>query len=334
MVDLVTALDRGLGEQTVTLSDVLGTCPTSFCSWEPYKTLAICVETEEIPQSDIIAVYNDSGALYLRPNLDSPQVPLLPPLGIMGSEINNIDNTLLLARAERNPTIDASPEQDVSGQNKSFCNTFHHTFPCILRRNNSNPNPGRTLWKPNEGLGMIFAAYFPLSRCDFCPSADRGCQSPDLESTSMRTRNISNWQTYKATFTPCVQTLSSVYNMTTNTTVLHVENIPDWTVDLSLSDFDGLIPGYSATDSDGQQYSITAGMNMFFEANIFSGFNGSAGFFRRNHREGGHYTGDIMPYMMRDIIGTYYNDCKSDPTRGYNGFARRMNNVAIALTNA
>ena len=112
--DLSAALQQGLSEPFVSLSNISGVCPTSYCTWEPCKTLAMCVDTKEISLLDILLTGNDYRVI-LKDGIDSPPVSLLSTPG-------GASRSFWMTGASRLTTINETKQfVNDRGQNETLC---------------------------------------------------------------------------------------------------------------------------------------------------------------------------------------------------------------------
>jgi hypothetical protein len=136
----------------------------------------------------------------------------------------------------------------------------------------------------------------------------------------------SNWKAMRGTISLCLQTLKSEYNTTMETTVIDTHTDISWasvneTKICLAQPFDG--ENFCVGESDLQQWSTSLEKTSEGAAMIEPGADN-------------YYTGQWVPQIVLDILGPTAAVCdpNQDPDFGVTAFTRRINNIAIAMSNA
>jgi hypothetical protein len=144
------------------------------------------------------------------------------------------------------------------------------------------------------------------------------------------------WKAFKGTLSLCLQNLSStVANSTMRTTILQNTSDVDWQYQFT--------PNISGSGSFLQSHMFCGRYNDASEDYCIHGqylnghgwelaryFNGSASLIPGGDN---YLHGDSMVGLVTDVLGTDPTACTTQPGLGFDGFKRRVDNLAAAVTN-
>ncbi|KAF2002616.1 hypothetical protein P154DRAFT_561786 [Amniculicola lignicola CBS 123094] len=141
----------------------------------------------------------------------------------------------------------------------------------------------------------------------------------------------SQWKAYKGSLEFCIQTLDTVHNSSTQTTVVEEKRNLKWPK-----------AGEGCIKQGNDTFCQNGFLGQKFSERFSGAFNGSAALQRNatnpyypsvSEGIGHYYTGAFSSNFMYDCLGKNVTACKDDPKLGFAGFERRMSNLANALTN-
>ncbi|KAF1937071.1 hypothetical protein EJ02DRAFT_477847 [Clathrospora elynae] len=162
-------------------------------------------------------------------------------------------------------------------------------------------DPGELENDKMRSIADIFVGYYP-------PCNDQSQTRLDWRG---ELNNASNWKAFKGSLTLCLQTLDSSFNSTMRTTIT------------CLSDRHG--------DDD---FCVGGADLLEWSAQVSRSLNGSASIYFEYDN---YFTGQWVPKILTDIIGETPAYCLPDAETGVGlgleGFMRRINNIAVYMTN-
>ena len=168
-------------------------------------------------------------------------------------------------------------------------------------------------------ISNIYTAYFPP-----CNKQKQSWGNDDQWTVERDT--ASNWKAYKATLSLCLQTLSSAFNSTMETKIMETRKDLKWKSSdagkICLAEpYKGDI--FCVGEQDIQQWSSSLQRTLDGAAMLQVGADN-------------YYTGQWVPNLVADIIGPSPAKCDPTVSSGYDleGFTRRINNLAISMSNA
>ncbi|KAH7094363.1 hypothetical protein FB567DRAFT_556016 [Paraphoma chrysanthemicola] len=175
-------------------------------------------------------------------------------------------------------------------------------------------DPGNLTTARPTAITEIYVAYYPA-----CNSTNQPRQGVGEEMTEPR-RNASNWKVFKGTLSACVQTLNSTYNNSMTTTIIDTQRDLNWTRDL-LTHYKG--EEFHISQKELDQWAALFERTLKGAAMLCEGCDN-------------YYKGQWVPVIVNEIIGP--TPWKCDPSLGLDyglkGFTRRLNNIAISLSNS
>jgi hypothetical protein len=172
-------------------------------------------------------------------------------------------------------------------------------------------------------IADVFVAHYP--QCN-----DQGKSRGDSKQFKEQLNFASNWKAYKGTFNLCLQTLSSTYNNTMNTTIIETQKDLKWK-SKTPGGLNGTVclsqphkgENFCVGSHDLQQWSTSLARTLEGAATLYADADN-------------YYKGQWVPNIVGDILGPTPAAC--DPTLGphfdRDGFTRRVNNIAISMSNA
>tara|TARA_R110002003_G_scaffold46_21_gene3874 strand:+ start:13317 stop:14207 length:891 start_codon:yes stop_codon:yes gene_type:complete len=177
---------------------------------------------------------------------------------------------------------------------------------------------GRTVVGQNGSmppLGEIYVAYFPS-----CNDDNKAWEFGVIGNY----RNASNWRIFKGTLNICIQTLKASFNNSMTTQIVDTREDLRWSREY-LSCLSEPYKGdkYCVGSSDMVQWSTLLERNFKGAATLAPGGDN-------------YFVGQWTPLVVDDIIGPTPTTCNATlgPGYGLEGFTRRVNNVAISISNA
>jgi hypothetical protein len=206
------------------------------------------------------------------------------------------------------------PSQGLSGQPDTFW--MAAPFQALTNLTNGKMLP----------ISDIFMAYYP--QCN-----DQNQTRGDLEQWRSQLSDASNWKAFKGTLNLCLQTLSSTYNNTMNTTVTETYKDLTWKSTDPKNTFSQTGAVCLSEPFRGKDYCVGERDLMQWPSSLQRTLEGAAAI----HGDwDNYYTGQWVPNIVADIIGPNPVMCDPNlgPGYGLEGFTRRINNIAIAMTNA
>jgi hypothetical protein len=185
---------------------------------------------------------------------------------------------------------------------------------------------GEYNFKTPNVLAQIYVIYFPP-----CTVTNNSAISAEIEAWQPMQLDKNNWKAFKGTLELCVQTLTtSVINGTTTTHVAsdRIDQGFEW---LDASNTTVFYPTQDLQNSSGRvPYSMGADSMQQLSSAIEYTFYGMA-----NLEPGGdnYWDNEVELSIAQDIYGEDALVCNPDPDLGISGFGRRLDNVAVSLTN-
>jgi hypothetical protein len=206
------------------------------------------------------------------------------------------------------------PSQGLSGQPDTFW--MAAPFQDVTKLTNGKMLP----------ISDIFMAYYP--QCN-----DQNQTRGDLKPWRSQLSEASNWKAFKGTLNLCLQTLSSSYNNTMNTTITETHKGLTW----KLTDPKNTVSQIGAVclsePFQNKDYCVGERDLMQWASSIQRTWEGAAAM---QEDWDNYYTGQFVPNIVADVIGPNPVMCDPNlgPGYGLEGFTRRINNIAVAMTNA
>jgi hypothetical protein len=147
---------------------------------------------------------------------------------------------------------------------------------------------------------------------------------------SKQFNDASNWKAYKGTLSLCLQTLSSTYNNTMNTTVIETQKELRWK-SFDKNKDNGTV--CLTKPYKGDNFCVGQGDLMQWSTSLARTLEGAASM---QEDYDNYYTGQWVPNIVGDIMGPNPVACDPNlgPGYGLEGFTRRVNAIAIAMSNA
>jgi len=174
----------------------------------------------------------------------------------------------------------------------------------------------------SPSIADIYVAYYPP-----CNATKQNITSEDREKNVFQ---ASSWKVHKATLTLCLQNLNSTYNTTMETVVLDTVKDLEWQADSDVSQSGNICLAepyktdqFCVSKHDLYQWGNSLAKTMEGAAAIAGGGDN-------------YYTGQWMPEVIQDILGPTPTLCDPDLDSRYGsaGFEKRINNLAISMSNA
>lgn len=296
-MQLSAAIKSGLLSPSVSLADVVGRCDTGRCTWEPYRTLALCSYTEDISPSilpNTTNPYADSGLLPIIDTFNSEgfSPPSIPDLGPM----------FPTGMSSRNAFISKS-----SGV---------HLFPGTLYE---NKNYWYTSNNSNSNLPDIAQTY--LLYYDPCEDIGEG----------ITRYNPYGWKAFKGRLRMCIQTLQSEYNTTMKTEVVASEVDITW----EQTEDNGKWPIWCARlKGDAERFCFSRDRIDILPIQLNSVFNVTMSIYGIDGSHEVSYSTDWGPVLVEAVLGPLVQECNRDPGLGFDGFTRIISNVGNSISNS
>ena len=271
----------GMIEASTTLSDTNGSCPTEFCTWEPYTTLAVCSSFEDV-SSDIVALGNKSA---------------------FGGALMSVTGM----KAELPSNINMIP-------------TFWMAASTAYMNMTATNHTGK--------LSDIYLLYYPV--CD-----DLGNDGNNIDSDEWvaQKNNPKNWKAFKATMGFCLQTVNSTFNTSMETIVTSTKGNLEWVGNPTTSQRPRPTEYCHNGEGSGGTYCLTESSIQQFGELLKSVFTGLGSFYGPAQGDN-YYRGQWTTQIASDIMGNNISRCDLSPNLGFAGFQRRLENVAVAMTNS
>jgi hypothetical protein len=193
----------------------------------------------------------------------------------------------------------------------SFWMSAPYTAPLDIRDDTLSP------------IANIYVAYYP-------PCNDQKQSRGNYSQWTNQLKDASNWKAYKGTLSLCLQTLKSTFNNTMETIVLQTQKDLHWKAHDKFGT-NGTVcleqpyrgDNFCVGERDLEQRSSSLAQTWEGAASIQADSDN-------------YYTGKWVPNIVDDVIGPNPTVCDPDlgPGYGMEGFTRRINNIAIAMSNA
>lgn len=280
-----------------TLSDLSAACPLYSCSWESYTTLALCSTVEDISASLKVTDWNETNPRFV--NLTIPELEKFQNQSDI--QTGYVMNSLFWVYSTHAPEL-----------------------PDIPTASRYEGSTHLTQLKVSE-------AYLV-----YIPPCDATIKEPDKFPLFTPRSNSSLWRAYKATFSVCLQTLwTNVENGKTITRAFDGPQTTEWQfkeIELDAKTRD--VSYYTDFgDETKERYSINY--------RTLDQINNILGSFLRGNSSGYDF-GDIVHSsiweagLTSDILGTSPGTCdfKSDPTKEFSGWQKRVQSLSDSVTNA
>ncbi|KAF2727672.1 hypothetical protein EJ04DRAFT_581854 [Polyplosphaeria fusca] len=162
-------------------------------------------------------------------------------------------------------------------------------------------------------ISDVYLLYYP-------PCDDQG--NSRFEEWSTDLKDLKNWQAYKATFNVCLQTLNSTYNSSMQTKIIETRKDFEWHTNST--------GNFCTSPADDETYCIGTKDVEQFQLQFKSMFNGSGSFWPGGDN---YYSGRWVPIVALDVMGPDPTKCDTSPSIGMTGFQRRVDNIAMSITN-
>jgi hypothetical protein len=256
------------------LSNVTASCPSDRCTWEPYTSLGICFDTEDITSSVIAPTKENATSLS--------------PMEISGQDIVFSEFTRDFTFGSAALFFSARDPDDEQQKPRPTPNKTDSTFPDIAD---------------------IFLLYY-----DPCLGLHN---------------ETSSWKAFRANTRLCLQTLNSTFSSSTTTTV--IDSKSDLTWKLSNTSFEGTdLNQQWCTEHKSENFCIDRGTLQAMGGQVALTFNNSASLI-----PGGddYYETRWSPNLVHDVLGSAPTECSNETGLGLDGFKKRVQNVAISMTN-
>jgi hypothetical protein len=281
------------------LSDLTAECRNGKCSWEPYTTLALCSTVEDISSTVNVSVSNTNStwkANFTVPAIDASK------------------NTSNLA--------------GYPGYSLFWAYATTGSYLKTLFDQVDDMNTNMTQLKVSEA----YLVYLPP--CDII-NQTRPTRPYDWSPSAPRA-NASLWRVYKATFSVCLQTLeSSVQNGRTVTRKLESDLKPEWHVKHTIAN--------ANTKGDDTTYFTDFGLNKERFSIDFASIH-SLRILLSSFITGNSSGYDVQESthssiweagLVADVLGANPDTClfKSDGTKGFAGWKKRIQSLADSATN-
>ncbi|KAH7116112.1 hypothetical protein B0J11DRAFT_584144 [Dendryphion nanum] len=250
-------------------SNSSASCPTDYCTWKDYTTLAMCAYTEDV-SSGLTLSRNKTGVTVA--GLESKDMPLLT-------------------------------SQRTAWMTTNLTTTKTRTMNDIDQ---------------NKNTADIYFLYHPL-----CNANNQNYTGSVFQQSMKEPRN---WKAFKGTFKPCLQTMRTSFNLSTQTKITVSQRDLTWRVRASPSN--GHDVHCYKDEATSEEYCLNT--TTFWES-IKEMFRGNASLIPGGDN---YFTGEWMPIILPDIFGPILPNCDLSPERGLVGFNKRLNNIAYAITNS
>jgi hypothetical protein len=172
-------------------------------------------------------------------------------------------------------------------------------------------------------ISDIYVAYYP--QCNA-----QGHSRGSYDEWKKQRTDASNWKAFKGSLNLCLQTLSSTFNNTMNTTVIDTHRALTWKPKIGR---DGVDSVCLSQPFQGNDYCVGGKDLGQWPSSIQRTWEGAAAM---QADWDNYYTGQWVPNIVADIIGPNPVICDPNlgPGYGLEGFIRRINNMAVSMTNA
>jgi hypothetical protein len=139
------------------------------------------------------------------------------------------------------------------------------------------------------------------------------------------------YKAFRATTSLCLQSIDTSFNISTNTTLLSSTTALDWTLGTAFEKNLINITQY-CTWYNGETFCIDRLNLIVIGGQIAMAFNQLRKLANSTEEDTSVTIGGV--YLMQDIMGTNPTNCSNETGLGFEGFERRIRNVAISMTNA
>ncbi|KAH7066067.1 hypothetical protein BKA63DRAFT_154822 [Paraphoma chrysanthemicola] len=299
---LKSALEAGLLASKVTPSNVTGLCARQTCSWDEYRTLAICSHVDDAEPM-----------LVFPTNTTAPDFPPHIPLG--REEFREGVKSPYQIAKDSNFHVQAR----FFAADKTDAKDAGQEAARVLR---ARPTPN------NTATGLSDLAHIYISYYDPCFKVDG--VSMDY--------NPAVWKAHRASFHLCIQTHNTSYNSSgMHTDVLHTEEGMAWNTEIPIHltvidpNLDAKSLKYCAQLSDSDdKFCMSRRSVRLIGGQLASTLDISARWGAPRNLVYSQWA----PDLGRDILGLDPAVCSNDTILGKDGFERRMTNIAASLSNA
>jgi hypothetical protein len=171
--------------------------------------------------------------------------------------------------------------------------------------------------EPLRNISNTFIGYYLPCDHDGKPRADWAGQRNDA----------ANWKGFQGSLTLCLQTLSSTYNSTMQTKIIDTQIDLDWQIKPGVSN--NSQNRYCVTGLDNEEYCVGDTDITEWEYLMAKSLTGAAAVYPNETSYG--FTGQFAPNIATDVLGDSPAYCTRSAV---GGFAQRMDNIAISMSNA
>jgi hypothetical protein len=171
--------------------------------------------------------------------------------------------------------------------------------------------------EPLRNISTTLVGYYLPCDHDGKPRVDWAGQRNDA----------ANWKGFRGSLTLCLQTLSSTYNSTMQTKIIDTQINLDWQIKPGVSNNSQY--RYCVTGQDNEEYCVGDTDITEWEYLMAKSLTGAAALYPNETSYS--FTGQFAPNIATDVLGDSPAHCTGSAV---GGFERRMNNIAISMSNA
>ncbi|EUC48596.1 hypothetical protein COCMIDRAFT_33877 [Bipolaris oryzae ATCC 44560] len=172
--------------------------------------------------------------------------------------------------------------------------------------------------EPLRNISTTYVAYYPPCDHDGNPRTDWVGQRDDA----------ANWKGFRGSLILCLQTLNSTYNSTMQTKVIDTQIDLDWQIKPGVTNNSQY--RYCVTGRGNEEYCVGDTDITEWEYQMATSLTGAAAIYPNEANY--TFSGQLAPNIVIDVLGDSPAYCNGSNVEG--GFERRMNNIAISMSNA
>lgn len=191
------------------------------------------------------------------------------------------------------------------------------TFWMNTQIDTQDPDARAENYAPLRNISTTYVAYYPPCDHNGNPRADWVGQRDDA----------ANWKGFQGSLILCLQTLNSTYNLTMQTKVIDTQIDLDWQIKPGVSNDSQY--RYCVTGQDNEEYCVGDTDITEWEYLMAKSLTGAAAIYPNEANYS--FTGQLAPNIVTDVLGDSPAYCNGSTVKG--GFERRMNNIAISMSN-
>jgi hypothetical protein len=164
-------------------------------------------------------------------------------------------------------------------------------------------------------LANVYVIYFPLLV---------NASDPNVQNYLDQKMNLSAWKAFKGSFSACLQTIETNFgNSSVNTSIIELHKDLTW-------QSQGDSNYWTQLPQSSDNFTLSKFSSALMAASISTIFSGNASLYVGGDN---YYNGEWIISLVNDIMGDAPSNIAVQPDEGFQGFSRRIENIATSFTN-